>query len=259
MDSFFTWLSTNPTATITVGILVTTFALINLIAFLQGREISFWPPKIGSIPQKINAYKPADGQSYIQPSLTEQTGLIAVFDDLEAAKEEMQADFQKATDSRLLLQIGQKEFGDRESSFFASLAQRKNQLGTNIKILSASENSFFLSEQRARFRGTPVEKWREGIRRLKKEINLLRDEYDVRIEAREHSEPFLWRIFIFDDIVYVSGYLYVRNNDRNAAVYKFKKGGGSLYTVFSRYFDYLWLKYDPTSSNDPIEKWSTWL
>jgi hypothetical protein len=54
MTTFFDWLSNNPIAT-TVFIVafssaVTCATLIYMIAFLQGREISFWPPKVGEKP-----------------------------------------------------------------------------------------------------------------------------------------------------------------------------------------------------------------
>ncbi len=50
MSEFFQWLSSNPTATITLTLAFGIFVLIYLIAFFQGREISIWPPRIGPKP-----------------------------------------------------------------------------------------------------------------------------------------------------------------------------------------------------------------
>jgi hypothetical protein len=54
MTTFFDWLSNNPIATtvfiVAFGSAVTCATLIYMIAFLQGREISFWPPKVGEKP-----------------------------------------------------------------------------------------------------------------------------------------------------------------------------------------------------------------
>ncbi len=47
MDAFFQWLSGNIIATTTFMFAIGVFVLIFAIAFVQGREISFWPPKIG--------------------------------------------------------------------------------------------------------------------------------------------------------------------------------------------------------------------
>jgi hypothetical protein len=92
---------------------------------------------------------------------------------------------------------------------------------------------------------------------LDKQIELLKDTYDCNIEGREHSEPYLWRIFIFDNVAYVSGYLRATDNDKHAFVYKLEEGPDSLYMVFSKYFEYLWVKYEP-SNKDLVEKWATW-
>jgi hypothetical protein len=50
-------LSNNPIATISLivafSILVISITIIYLVAFFQGRAISFWPPKIGAKPDKV--------------------------------------------------------------------------------------------------------------------------------------------------------------------------------------------------------------
>ncbi len=69
MSEFFTWLSNNPIATtifvisfaVLVGALVATYS----VAFYQGREISFWPPKIGTKPEKV---KPPATKNENKPS-----------------------------------------------------------------------------------------------------------------------------------------------------------------------------------------------
>ena len=56
MNEFLKWLSTNPTVATAVVVSFSFFlasaTLVYLVAFLQGREISFWPPKIGERPPK---------------------------------------------------------------------------------------------------------------------------------------------------------------------------------------------------------------
>lgn len=56
MDEFFKWLSSNSVAATTllvsVGVVVTAITLIYLVAFIQGRSVSFWPPKVGEKPNK---------------------------------------------------------------------------------------------------------------------------------------------------------------------------------------------------------------
>jgi hypothetical protein len=51
MNDFLVWLSSNSAASTSIAIaivaLVIVFIFLYVIAFFQGREISFWPPKIG--------------------------------------------------------------------------------------------------------------------------------------------------------------------------------------------------------------------
>ena len=186
------------------------------------------------------------------------TGINEVFSNLESCKEDMRAEFQTAKDIRMLLQVGRREYGDGEPSFFWLPSQSKVLPDNRIRVLRASEDSPFLSDARAKSRGTSPLRWREDIRRLHSELELLRSIHGSRIEELTHSEPFLWRIFILDDTAYVSAYLHPRDNDRLAAVYKLKKGGDSLYAVFDKYFEYLWWKYDPKGPQDAQMKWQEW-
>ena len=54
MDAFFQWLSNNPSIVTTTGFTLAAIIVIIIfmyvIAFFQGRDVSFWPPKIGSSP-----------------------------------------------------------------------------------------------------------------------------------------------------------------------------------------------------------------
>lgn len=58
MNEFLKWLSTIPAVAtlvvISVSFFLVSITLIYLVAFLQGREISFWPPKIGERPPRFS-------------------------------------------------------------------------------------------------------------------------------------------------------------------------------------------------------------
>ena len=55
MDAFFQWLSSSMIATAILVFSFGIFVVIFTVAFFQGREISFWPPKIG--PKQSNTDK----------------------------------------------------------------------------------------------------------------------------------------------------------------------------------------------------------
>jgi|GEM_PF-2949192 len=70
MSEIINWLSINPIAnsilTTLIAVVPTILVLIVVVAFAQNREISFWPPKIGPKPIKINTHlqsKNSVGQS----------------------------------------------------------------------------------------------------------------------------------------------------------------------------------------------------
>lgn len=209
---------------------------------------------------KRNEYPPS-----ISSSLIEQTGIIATYDNLNSCKSDLVDDFKNATNVKLLLQLGRNEIGTGINSFFFPIVKsRAHRPNCTIKILRASVDSPFLSEKRARIRQKISERdwrdiiteWRDTIKEFDAKITLMRK--NVNITVREHSEPFLWRIFIFDKTAYVSGYLFDRYNDNRAIIHKFAESEYSLFAIFEKYFDYLWKKYDLEDTDDPDEKWSTW-
>jgi len=69
MEKFLEWLSNNPNVAVimivSLGFLVVSATLIYVVAFFQGREISFWPPKIGARRDKL---KEEPSKSSIEPT-----------------------------------------------------------------------------------------------------------------------------------------------------------------------------------------------
>lgn len=205
-----------------------------------------------TVKSRVTTFSKDLGKRYME----ERTGIVEVFDNLEACEPDMKSEFKRAKHIRLLLQVGRKEFGDGESSYFGNLAKEKYQPDVRIRVLRASKESPFLSPERAKSRGTNIRRWHEDMRRLANEIDLLRDSHGVKIEDREHCEPFLWRIFIFDDVAYVSAYLHQSDNDLKAVIYKYVKGEKSLFSVFDKYFEYLWAKSDKIDGARSIDQWA---
>ena len=78
--------------------------------------------------------------------------------------------------------------------FSFNLAKEKKRTGTKISVLRAANTSPFLSEKRAKLRGrTSAREWQEELNRLQDIIVRLRNEYQVNISERFHSEPYLWK------------------------------------------------------------------
>jgi hypothetical protein len=68
MDVIFQWLTANPIMLtiiiVSVSIALIALTLLYVIAFLQGRTISFWPPNIGS---KISDNEPSSTNNKLKP------------------------------------------------------------------------------------------------------------------------------------------------------------------------------------------------
>ena len=189
--------------------------------------------------------------------MQKRTGITRIYNNLNDCEKDMKSDFIEAKKVSLLLQIGRNDFNSKRSIFW-ELAKDKNRPENKIRVLRASTQSPFLSNERSKSRPTSMfDEWQDSTQQVKASIELLR-KFGCKIEDREHREPYLWRIWIFDNVAYVSGYLASQNNDRHAFVYRFEDAEDSLYKIFFKYFEYLWRKYDSTLSDDETDRWANW-
>ena len=171
-------------------------------------------------------------------------GIDHVYNTLQEAEPDIIRDIEKAQSIRLFVQLGRYILGGPHSLLYEHLKKRSPK-NVSIQILHATKNSSFLEPDRLRKRGTNVTAIQGDIDHLQTLILSLRDEAGVQVESRQHQEPYLWRLLFFDNIAYVSGYLYDKDNDQLAFVYRIADGPQSLYKIFHKYFEYLWEKYPP--------------
>jgi 8-oxo-dGTP pyrophosphatase MutT (NUDIX family) len=121
-----------------------------------------------------------------------------------------------------------------------------------IKILHAGMRNPYLSERIALNRESLYREWREDIQYATTVGRRLQSHLKPRLELREHSEGYVWRLFIFDDKAYVQPYLHPSDNARRAPVLRFDRNqqnngeGNSLYAMFDAYFDLKWEECAPT-------------
>lgn len=183
--------------------------------------------------------------------LVRHTGIKQVYESFHEAFPDLHKNFAKAEKRiDLLLYIGRREFGIKDA-LFSDLLREKLARETNleVRILHIAEDSPYLSVRRARQLGKRQSKWLRDVRHVRSEIQeIAQDAQNVRVIA--HKEPFLWRIFIFDNVMFVSSYLHATKNDQKAPVYLIEEGDSSLYTAFETYFDGLWRSYSTAQADD---------
>ncbi len=83
MDKFLDWLVVNPNLAtfilVILGLLLFIIVLIYLLAFMQGRKISFWPPSIGERTELISKVK----EESLRPQLPDGTPLSGKVEPLD--------------------------------------------------------------------------------------------------------------------------------------------------------------------------------
>lgn len=175
--------------------------------------------------------------------LNKTTGIIQVYSSLEESFDDLKSHFRTAKRIDFLIYIGRQEFGIKDALFTDLLSQRvKEQADLEVRILHANENSRHFSERRAKSLGKRRDKWVGDIVYVREQIKFA-SANSPNVQIYKHEEPFVWRIFVFDDVMFVSGYLHTTKNDKKAPVYKIREGESSLYQAFKNYYNHLWVVY----------------
>jgi len=184
--------------------------------------------------------------------VTQSTGLVRVFRGITACQEELLPRLQAAQDVRIFLQLGMSVLAGRKSiyEFLESLELRPE---TRIRIMHASPVSPYLTTDMARRRRTSDhDKWVSDIEHARNQIAALRRRFGDAVQVREHCEPFVWRLFILDDVAFVQPYVYDRKNSERASVLKIVRhdqgdesgrSQQSLFEMTARYFEAMWERY----------------
>ncbi len=198
------------------------------------------------IARKERAWKQeAERSSTSQRAVSDQLGIERVYKTLREAAPDILRELERAKEIRLFLQVGRYMLGG-DHTFVYDALKKRDRKDLYVRVLHASKDSPFLSEDRLRTRRSNIRAVQAGLENVLLQVRALRDE-GIRLESRQHQEPYLWRLLFFDEVAYVSGYFFEKDNDEHAVVYRIVKGDKSLYQIFERYFEYLWEHYPPGS------------
>lgn len=228
MNTFFTtWLSDNPffaiTITVIFSLLTLTMILIYLVAFFQGRKISFWLPQIGEKPTKNqNILLPTETQPVLQKSTISIAGLQeivfktedVVWEDLFNHVNELDlffayASLWRTTNEVRLLRLSQKK-------------------GARIRlILPDISNSIVVNDLARRFNKTPE--------RIKAKVEEAKEQFDdlahrantsngAKIEVYLYSLSHHYSLYRFDN-TYIFAIYQQRLDKAYVPLFICKKGG----------------------------------
>lgn len=179
------------------------------------------------------------GQRYLDVTM----GIKAVYPNQHAAFADMKRACRAAKRIDLLLHMGRREFGQKDSLFKEIVADKvkREEPGLAVRILHIDPDSPHVSAERARELGRDHATWNSNIENVMANIREAMGKHPTA-KVLPHGEPFIWRLFIFDETVFVSGYIYDTKNDRQAPVFQITPGENSLFAVFTKYFEHLWQK-----------------
>lgn len=190
--------------------------------------------------------------------IRQKIGIEGVYKGISACEDEIKALIRQAKDTRIYLQIGTTVLSGPRT-IFQFLEELSLTPNASIRIMHASASSPYLSPAVARRRSSKDSsakwlKWRDDIQHAKAQLAALRRRYGDQVKVREHEEPFVWRLFLMDDIAFIQPYLFESNNSEKANVlrvvqHRMRPGtegdSQSLYETVSRYFEAMWDKYPP--------------
>lgn len=184
----------------------------------------------------------------------EDVGLQNVFQNWTECQEEVLGRFGTSSSIRVFLQMGKSVLSGAATIY---RALQKLPPTSQVRILHAGAGNPYLGEMSATRRDSDYREWREDVNYAARVGERLHARLGPRLQLRNHSEGYLWRLFIFDDVAYVQPYLYERDNANIAPVLRFSRYFGdtaddavnpnSLYGMFSAYFNLKWEECAPKS------------
>jgi hypothetical protein len=178
------------------------------------------------------------------------TGLIDVHSSLDAAITGIQGQIASSKRQYVFAQLGREVF-HTSSKLNQIIFESERPDGVDLRILHASKTSRYLSRPVAIARGTDYDQWQIELNYM---IRATPKVSDAGGRVRQHGEPFLWRLFIFDDLCFVQPYVAIRNNSKEANVLVFSRNYRStdsqnpmsLYKIFEKYFEAIWEENTPS-------------
>jgi len=184
--------------------------------------------------------------SYLTNSANgKQHGLVKIYDNFVAAEKDIKELFIKSNNVKILLQLGRDSIDGKKSLLYEQAIKRYDPI--HIKLLFADVDSDFLSKDKANERKSSKPDWERSYNNTILSIKAIRAT-GKEVDARTHSEPYLWRLYFLDDTLFFVPYLYDKKNHENAPVFRFEKlEKGSFYKTFETYFDNLWDKQAKSS------------
>jgi hypothetical protein len=190
----------------------------------------------------------AEAKAEVRHELALMTGIVEIFPNFRHCEKEILEALTASSTARVFLQIGRTVLAGN-TSFYDRLGDTVKT--GHVKLLHAVDSSPYLSERVAYQRGSRFDVWQADLDHAVKKVEALGASSQKNIDARQHKEGYVWRLFIMDNYAYVQPYLFERDNSEQAPVLKISRlhenqeNPNSLYHAFTTYFDQKWEENTP--------------
>jgi len=190
----------------------------------------------------------AEAKAEARRELATMTGIEEIFLNFRHCEKEILEALTTSSAARVFLQIGRTVLAGNTS--FYDLLGDTVKTG-HVKLLHAADSSPYLSERVAYQRGSRFHVWQADLDHAVKKVEALGASPQKNIDARQHKEGYVWRLFVTDNYAYVQPYLFERDNSEQAPVLKISRlhenqeNPKSLYHAFTTYFDQKWEENTP--------------
>jgi len=143
---------------------------------------------------------------------------------------------------RLLLYVASQDVGVKGP--ILDLIDEASQRGVEVRILHADVMSPTFSKARLKHIGKDYDRVRNTIQYVTTELSRLQQS-DNRILRRGHDLPFIWRMYIFPEHMYVMPYYADKDATTKSPVVRYSNSALSMYGNFLILYQYLWAKLSP--------------
>lgn len=261
MDSLIQWLLSNHISSTILLILVSVILIliisIYLMAFFQGREISFWPPKIGekpqtSSPKSINSHVGSASNKTSSKEFMEiinsliKVNSIQHFNGWKSCDAEILEKIKTSKEVRIMKIKGRDLY--KEISFKNAIAERtENEQFTHI-LLQAPYSSFVNEKISKEFKWNSLDSY---INDIQHSLSILCDTvFNYKEVVRLYDFRPILRLYIFDDDIFVSiysGSVVDRTKKDEIHVWQLSRKSDpvGLAKFLEIYFDSLWEQSKP--------------
>jgi len=178
-------------------------------------------------------------------SNNELIGLEKIYDNYHKAEKDIIYDLNTTKGPvRLFFQIAAQNIGNK-GSIFDVVREVCSKKSIEFRILHSTEDSPLFARDRLLSKSKDPDAIRSSIRYVSESLRLLENQIGATLRHRSHNWPFIWRIYGFEEKLYLMPYFADKDATQKSPVLLFKKSDNSLFTTFVELFDFTWEQQAP--------------